>query len=330
MVHPLLPAIALALTALAPPQGVGHRAPSFEAAAWVNHIGERPTLRNLRGRTVLLHFWRSTEPPAGANWRLLKKFHHDHADKGLVVLVVTDEEREVVEDTITAQGLPFPCAVGSDARERYGVSAHFHQVLIDPRGEIFWTGPTNGLWNGKLLKALKGADRLGELGPLSLHLEPVEASRLKKVVTDAAKGEIAKALKKARTVAEDERVPAEAREEARALTERIERHLEDLMAQIEDHLARREMLPPRDVLELIAKQFKDSPPGERAALRLKELTENELLSMEVAAAELFERNRKLLWTRGPSKTLSRFQDLIERYPSSRAAEKARRVVALDF
>jgi hypothetical protein len=81
---------------------------------------------------------------------------------------------------------------------------------------------------------------------------------------------------------------------------------------------------------LIAKQFKGSPLGERAATRLKELIEDERLSMEVAAAELFERNRKLLWTRVPSKTLSRFQDLIEPYPDSCAAEKARRVVALDF
>ncbi|MDP6538432.1 MAG: redoxin domain-containing protein [Planctomycetota bacterium] len=330
MIRILPSSVVLSLAALTPIQGVGHNAPSFEAAGWVNHIGERPTLRSLRGRTVLLQFFRSTEPPAGANWRLLKKFHHEYADKGLVVLGVTDEDHEAVETTVAQQGLPFPCAVGSDARERYGVGANFHQVLIDPRGEIFWTGPTNGLWNGKLLKALKGAQRLGDLGPLSLHLEPAAASRLKKVVTDAAKGELAKALGKARQIAEDERVPAEDRDEARALTERIEGHLDDLSAQIEDHIARREMLPPRAVLELVAKQFKGAPRGLRAAERLTELETDELLAMEVAAAEVFERYRKLLWTRGPSKTLSRFQDLIERYPDSRAAEKARRVVALDF
>jgi peroxiredoxin len=326
----LAAAAALTLGAAAPAQGVGSRAPSFESAGWLNHIGERPTIQNLRGRTVLLHFWRSTEPAAGANWRLLKKFHHEYADKGLVVLLLTDEGRWAVEGTIAQQALPFPCAVGTDARERYGVGDDFHQVLIDPRGEIFWTGPTNGLWNGKLLKALKGAQRLGERGLIALHLEPATASRLKKVVTDAAKGDLAKASRKALAIAEDERVSAEERAEASDIADRLAAHTDDLMAQVEDHLARREMLPPREVLELIAKQFKGSPLGERAATRLKELIEDELLSMEVAAAELFERNRKLLWTRGPSKTLSRFQDLIERYPDSRAAEKARRVITLDL
>ena len=66
MIRILPSSVVLSLAALTPIQGVGHNAPSFEAAGWVNHIGERPTLRLYFGIAasaiaVALLNWRSTD-----------------------------------------------------------------------------------------------------------------------------------------------------------------------------------------------------------------------------------------------------------------------------
>ena len=300
---------------------IGERPPELSASHWFNWIGDGPTLDSLEGRTVLVHFFVCNEPKKAA-WLGALKFHHDHKDKGLVILAVTRDSRGAVEELLEAYPLPFPVAAGSDMQADWGASGDYGQVILDPKGEVYYrTDASNGTWNGKLLKALKGSDRLGAAACLRLVPEGDFSKGTKKVLEHFGAGKLAKALTALDSMEASSSASEEERAEAGHLRALLEAHLAALMEQIEEMLERREVIPARDALEAIAKELKKRPEGEPARERLAGLSDDEAYEAELEAAEQYEKLVESFWRRGHSKNLSRFEKLVEDHPGTRAAQK---------
>ncbi len=112
---------------------------SIRAKKWHNWIGAGPTLEDLEGRTVLLHFF-VTEKPKSAGFLTLCKFHNEYAEKGLVIIALTPDSPERVARLLGDFPLPFAVGAGSDVGSEWGIHGKYGQVIVDPRGEVFYRG----------------------------------------------------------------------------------------------------------------------------------------------------------------------------------------------
>lgn len=300
---------------------IGDVPPEISARKWFHWVGDGPKLESLKGRAVMVHFF-VTKEPKKAQWLTLLKFYNDHKDKGLLILAVTRDGAGSVEQMLRDFPLPFPVGAGSEMQSTWVASGNYGQVILDRNGEIFYrTDAANGTWNGKLLKAMRGAERPKEEAYLQFF--PVEeyGKGMKRAIGFLAEGKLAKSLALLEGIIAKETTDDEARTEARNLLSEIDDHVELLMEQIEDNLHRREVLLARAALETLAKELKKHVLGEPARERLVQLEEDEEYAEELEAAEQYDRLVELFFRRGWSKNLARFEKLLEDFPDTRAAEK---------
>ena len=325
----LIPLVVAVLTAAvcpsfkpaAPAQSIGDRPPALSAGKWFHWIGDGPTLESLEGRTVLVHFFVCKEPKKAA-WLGLMKFHDEHAAKGLVILAVTRDSRSAVENFLEDYPLPFPVGAASEMQATWDANGDYGQVLLDKHGEIFYrTDASNGTWNGKLLKALKGSARLGDAAYLRMVPLAEYGRGMKRAIDQLGDGKLSKALAGLDSIVAGASSKDEDRADAESLRGAVETHITTLMEQIEESVERREVISAHDALAALAKELKRHPLGEPARTRLAELEDDEAFAEELEAAEQYERLVAAFFTRGWKKNLARFEKLIEDFPETRAAEK---------
>ena len=322
MLRATLFALALCLPSLARAQEVGDPAPDLKADHWYNWIGDGPTIEGLRGRTILLHFFLVKEPEKNA-FLALCKFHEEYADKGLVILAVGAEAKGVVGRLLDDYPLPFPVGAGSGAKEAFGIKGERGQVLIDPSGNIFFKADlANGVWNGKLMAALKGSKRLGEHGTLAYRPQVEYSKRWRSTLDDLAAGELSSALKKIEKITENEKSDEGDVLEGTDLRAEVQAHVIHLRSQIEAELERGEARLAQDALDVLAKDLKRHPFGEEPLARLAELEGDGDHQKELEASDEYENLISNFWVRGFTKNKAKFEDLIDTYAGTHSAAKA--------
>ncbi len=304
-------------------QDVGEEPFELAAQTWLNHAGADPSLESLEGRTVIVHFFRIKDAATLAHFGVLRKFHYEHADKGLVVLAVTDASRGSVEEYLAKDNLPFAIGIGTEMFDTWNVPGSFHQVTLGTDGLIYARGPANSMWNGKLLKGLKGAQRLGDRASLRFVPEGEFGRGSDKTLARLGDGELAKALKIIEGQLAKTATTAQTRAEAQRLQAAIEAHVKHLMEQLERNLERRDVLLVEEVLEALTDDLARHPLGQAARDRREELSRQGDYAEEVEAAHAFVKLMGAYYQRGYSKNVARAEKLMKKYPATRAAELTR-------
>ena len=113
-------------------------APEINAAYWIN--SGPLTLAGLRGKIVLLEFWATWCPPCLTTIPHLIEMHKDHASQGLVIVSLTNEPKEKVEPFVKQMGMTYAIGGGSTSGKDYNVRGIPHALLINPAGNVVWTG----------------------------------------------------------------------------------------------------------------------------------------------------------------------------------------------
>ena len=299
--------------------------PEIQASGWVNLLGEPPNVDRLQGQTVVLVFI-TTDPDSqgGANWRVLRKLHYDHHDKGVVFLGVSTASTAAMETYLENNLVPFPVACGSNSASAFGASSTaFSQILIDKNGEEEWRGPTNGIWNGLLLKTARGSDRVGPEGALRLHIEGELPRPVERQAERLSEGELGKALGDLDEMLADPELDEDVRRDAQLVRDAAADHVARLEGQIRRMLERGEVLPAIEVLEVFARDLRRHELGASVTALLEYAEEDEQIQEEVEAAEDYEHLVNQYWSRGPSKAAARLERLIEEHRGTLAARKAR-------
>jgi thiol-disulfide isomerase/thioredoxin len=128
-------------------------APELAAGSWVN--SEPLTLKNLRGRVVLVEFWtfgcyncRNTLP-------FIKRWDDRYRKEGLTVVGVHspefDHERKIenVRREVTSLGIHYPVVTDNDYQtwRAYNVDAWPTIFLLDKKGRIRWMHVGEGAYD---------------------------------------------------------------------------------------------------------------------------------------------------------------------------------------
>lgn len=125
-----------------PMPAAGSEPPEIAAAAWLNWKGESaPTLKSLRGKVVVVEFWATWCGPCVAGIPHLNQIHDAYADKGLVILSLTDQSKTgYIEEFMKKTPMHYVVGVGSNAVEDYGVTGIPHAFVIGRDGKVAWEG----------------------------------------------------------------------------------------------------------------------------------------------------------------------------------------------
>jgi thiol-disulfide isomerase/thioredoxin len=121
----------------------GELAPELDGREWLNTEGRAKSLKDFRGKYVLLDFWTTWCGPCHFDFPTVRLVHQLYRDK-VVVIGVHDNSVEVhkIREHVEKIELPFPIVIDHDDGRLmdkwhdYGVTGYPSYVLIDPEGRI--------------------------------------------------------------------------------------------------------------------------------------------------------------------------------------------------
>jgi peroxiredoxin len=105
----------------------------------LNDLNGKPwTLRDLRGKVVLLNFWATWCPPCRKEMPDLESLYQRFAPQGFVILGISDEEAPVVQKFIAQQGITYPILLdpGRKLNKRFQIEGIPKTFVYDRDGEI--------------------------------------------------------------------------------------------------------------------------------------------------------------------------------------------------
>ena len=149
---------------------LGSAAPEIHVTTWINN--DATTLRDLRGRVVLLEFWATWCKPCQEMFPKLRKLDEDYRERGLEVVALTrhymayrataasqEEELDLMRKVVREHALAFRVGVAEDERtqELYGATGLPMLALIDRHGVVRYAhfgGGHDPKFNETLMKCL--------------------------------------------------------------------------------------------------------------------------------------------------------------------------------
>ena len=109
-----------------------------QASFTLKDLGKEWDLKQLRGQVVLVNFWATWCPPCRKEMPDLETLHHKFADKGLVILAISDEEGSKVQPFIAEQKYTYPVLLdpGGAVNKRFLIQGIPKTVVYDRSGKL--------------------------------------------------------------------------------------------------------------------------------------------------------------------------------------------------
>ncbi len=135
----ILLAAAYAFNSRRPVLRRGTAAPAISANRWIN-TDSALELSALKGKVVVVEFWATWCGPCRTSIPHLNKLHDRWKDKDVMVIGLTDEPPEDVQQFVRKTGIRYAVGAGSLSSFDYGVRSIPHAFVIAGDGTVVWDG----------------------------------------------------------------------------------------------------------------------------------------------------------------------------------------------
>ena len=321
-----LPAVAavaaVALAALASARAafadveVGADAPEIAAREFI-HV-EPIKLEDLRGRVVLVQFFRTNSQPCAEQAAKLEELQTKYGDRGLTVLAVTNEERKPVDEFVAKVKTTYPVLIESgDCAKSWGLVKGFpttYVIAVD--GKIQWKGNWADKADDKISLLLQKA-----------HKSPRLPARF------AAQGEAAESGKLA-----EARKPLAAELKAGKLTDAEKPLVEKMIAWI-DAQFRKQLEAAAEAanagkyyeadveFERLAAECADTEIGKLAVNARGQLRSDPSRVKEIDGGRALAAAQEKAKDLPPARAIALYKDVAKKFKDTAAAKKAAELIA---
>ncbi len=238
-----------------------------------------------------------------------------------MVLALSNEDEAKVSKYVEEMGVKVRTAAGFSTGQKWGVTGYPSAVLIDPEGNIAWTGHPSSLSGSTVKSALKGAKAMSG-GYLSFRVSRELSAKLKQAAAAAEEGKLGKAHSLALRLATDAKAEAADREDAQVFAGEVLAFGELLFGQANSAIDARSMITGLEVLEALEGEFSGTDLGASVAKRLEEISKDDKLQDELAAEQAWGKALEAIEKRGLKKSASKLESIVKKYPGTKAAERA--------
>ena len=118
---------------------LGKQPPEIKAAGFIN-ADTPPTLAALKGKVAVVEFWATWCPPCRKSIPDLIKLQTAKAKEGLVIVGLSNEEKEKVEEFAKKIGMTYIVGYGSESGNDYGADTIPRAFVVGKDGMVAWTG----------------------------------------------------------------------------------------------------------------------------------------------------------------------------------------------
>ena len=133
----------------APADWVGKELPRLT----VDYLAANP---DLKGKPAIVEFWATWCPPCRTSIPHLNDINKKYKDKGLVVIGITDEKKDVVQKFMKSTPMEYHVAVGGAAvQQKLGINGIPHAFVLGKDGKVVWEGHPMALNDAVIESALK-------------------------------------------------------------------------------------------------------------------------------------------------------------------------------
>lgn len=128
---------------------VGQKLPDLK----LDYLEKEP---EIKGKPVLLEFWATWCPPCRKSIPHLNELHGKYADRGLVIIGVTNENKSVVRKFLKEQPIAYHVAFDDGKlAKHFQVRGIPHAFLANAEGVIVWSGHPMALREAQIEELLK-------------------------------------------------------------------------------------------------------------------------------------------------------------------------------
>ena len=314
----LLAVLLLSAPAFAATPSAGDEAPELGNVRWLIHEPATTSIAAWRGEVVFVALWDAMNPADKAVVGFINDLQQNYGERGLHVFTI---ERSNFQDALAqaymhSLGVEFPTARGSRS---YISGETPHGWLIRADGIVAWEG---GLEDGQAAVQQRLTRELAKITYPGL-LRQEFTRKAAKAAKAFAKGDMVKARTVAEKLLENEDVAEDDADGARYILARIDAVLEhrQAVAAAADE-AKRYALAIEEYM-WIAKAFKRTEAGDAAKERLKELSRDDQVKIEIAAAEAWIAVQKSLVRVPPDAWKSTIEQFENAHPDTQAAADAK-------
>lgn len=264
----------------------GVEAPEVKVGKLLNSPVPFESLSELQGSAVLLEFWATWCGPCVAQIPHMVEIHNKYADRGLVILAMSNEPLATVEPFVQQKGMVYPIGIdaGSTAMKTYGVQGIPRAFLIDKDGKIAWTDHPARLTEAEIEKVLVGASPL--VSKLTGQLEPVQ------MLID--KGQPGRALAALAAFQQSDKLTAEAKEQAAKARARLDKEAKAKLLRVQELVKGGTPFAGVLALQEIAVRFEGSDHGTAAQAALERMAQDDAGKRAVALAGRIQKARQLV------------------------------------
>jgi tetratricopeptide (TPR) repeat protein len=245
----------------------------------------------------------------------MNKLQKELGPKGLVVVGVTNESDSEVEKDVKKSKMKHPIVIvkGEDVDRAYGIKGYPAGFLVDPAGNVIWTGHPASLedeYLAGLLKDLKVAPEV-----------PAEFKDVNAALATRKYGKALTAINKALVKAPDS---AELKAAQEFITSSLAGKLEEAAAALEA----KDYGTANSLYGEIAAQYDGVAGAEAAKPALEALKKDKEAAPELAAqAKLAEAITN--WRKGElEKALKAYQSIAKKWPDTESGKRAQELVDL--
>ena len=252
-----------------------------------------------------------------------------YAGKGLIIMLIAYEDKAKMKAYAKEQNIKFPIAIEptKKAMKAYGVRGFPSAFVIAPNGTIVWEGhparieQVEAAIQKELPNVKKGGGGSGN--PASLSLKDDLHKSLKSAAKKAQKGDLAGALKSARSLLEKSGASDAEKADAQYVIEAIEAHAESLLKKAEGLLESRLVYDARELYKAIVKALRGTEYAGKARERVKEIDSDADLEDDLAAGRLFARAKRYETKSREKQARKYYEKVIDKYPETEYARLAK-------